>query len=89
MTLEQAEIYVKENSSLIGKELENEFICGSLWIVPIEQKAFENCLKYYTLNYVSQPAMLPAGYEGEVGVIAVDIRYLRKQSALIYKSLAD
>lgn len=89
MTLEQAEKYVIENHTLIGKEFEAGFICGSLWILPIEQKALENCLKYYTINYVSQPAMLPAGYEGEVGVIAVDVRYLRKESAFIYKVIAE
>lgn len=89
MTLEQAEIYIRENTSLIGKELEGGFICGSLWILPIEQKALEGCLKYYTINYVSQPAMLPAGYDGEVGVIAVDIRYLRRESVFLYKVLAE
>ena len=89
MTLEQAKMYVMENRSIIGKELEGGFRCGSLWILPVEQKALENCIKYYINNNVSQPAMLPAGYEGEVGVFAVDVRYLRKESAFIYKVLAD
>lgn len=89
MTLEQAEKYVLENSSLIGKEFEAGFICGSLWILPIEQKALDDCLRYYTINHVSQPAMLPAGYEGEVGVIAVDVRYLRKGSAFVYEVVAE